>query len=104
MTQADTRNWDMGEQSGLILAGDHKLYVGIAGPDRKANEPIIVLMQGFGCIIEEWAAVRRLVVPFARFLWYDRSGMGKSEGAPEQPKVTTAVDVAKQLDFLLKVT
>jgi pimeloyl-ACP methyl ester carboxylesterase len=58
-------------------------------------------MQGLGSTIDEWVAVRRLVLPFARWLNYDRSGMGRSESPPKAPEAITAVSVATELDTLL---
>jgi pimeloyl-ACP methyl ester carboxylesterase len=102
MVQASSQDWDKGEKSGLVSVGNHKLYVSVAGPDRKKDEPVIVLMQGLGATITEWVVVRRLVTPFARFLCYDRSGMGKSECYPEAPEAITAVAIAHELNTLLK--
>lgn len=102
MVEEPNQKWDEGEKSGLVSIGDHSLYVAVAGPDRKQNEPVVILMQGLGSTINEWVGVRRLVTPFARFLCYDRSGMGKSESYPNPPKAITSVAVAQELDTLLK--
>jgi hypothetical protein len=61
-------DWDIGDKSSMVSIGTHKLYLSASGPDRKFGEPIIVLMQGLGSTIDEWVAVRRLVLPFARWL------------------------------------
>lgn len=102
MVQQSEADWDRGEKSGLVSIGSHRLYMAVAGPDRREGEPIVVLMQGTGSIIDEWVAVRRLVQPFARFLWYDRSGLGKSESPPNPPDAISAVSVATDLDTLLR--
>jgi pimeloyl-ACP methyl ester carboxylesterase len=102
MAQEFKQDWDRGDKSALVSIGTHKLFLGISGPNREPNEPIVVLMQGLGSTIDEWVAVRPLVTPFARFLWYDRSGMGKSESPPEAVEAISAVSVANELDTLLK--
>ena len=62
----------------------------------------MVLMPGLGSTILEWASVRQLVTPFARWLEYDRSGWGRSESPPEAPKIIHAADVAREFNTLLK--
>ena len=53
-------------------------------------------------------AVRKLVLPFARWLNYDRSGMGGggrregNEGPDQTPPIISAASVAVELDILLK--
>jgi pimeloyl-ACP methyl ester carboxylesterase len=59
-------------------------------------------MQGIGSTIDDWVAVRKLVLPFARWLNYDRSGMGRSEGPDQTPPSISAASVAAELDILLK--
>ena len=39
---------------------------------------------------------------FARWVEYDRSGLGRSESPPEPPEAISAVSVAAELDALLK--
>jgi pimeloyl-ACP methyl ester carboxylesterase len=95
-------DWDKGDKSGLVSIGSHKLYLSVSGPDRKPGQPIAILMQGLGSTIDEWVAVRELVLPFARWLNYDRSGMGKSEGPGQTPPSISAASVAAELDVLLK--
>jgi pimeloyl-ACP methyl ester carboxylesterase len=95
-------DWNTGRKSGLVSIGAHKLYLSAAGPDRKPGEPIVLLMQGLGSTIAEWVAVKRLVTSFARWVNYDRSGLGKSESPPEPPDAITAESVATELDVLLK--
>jgi pimeloyl-ACP methyl ester carboxylesterase len=99
-----SQDWDRGEKSGLVSIGTHSLYIAVSGPDRREGEPIVVLMIGLGSTIDEWVAVRRLVQPFSRFLWYDRSGLGKSESPLNPPAAISAVSVATELDTLLKNT
>ena len=86
----------------MTSIGTHKLYLSASGPDREPGQPLILLMPGLGSIIAEWVCVRRLVTPFARWLEYDRSGLGLSESPPDPPKATCAVDVARELDLLLR--
>ncbi|KAJ5647870.1 hypothetical protein N7490_004242 [Penicillium lividum] len=95
-------DWDKGDKDGLVSIGSHNLYLSVSGPDRKPGEPIVVLMQGLGSTIDEWVAVRKLVIPFARWLNYDRSGMGRSEGPDQTPSSISAASVAAELDILLK--
>ncbi|KFY93222.1 hypothetical protein V500_03835 [Pseudogymnoascus sp. VKM F-4518 (FW-2643)] len=104
MAQESSQEWNIGEKSGLVSIGSHCLYMAVSGPDRQEGELIVVLMTGLGSTIDEWVAVRRLVEPFSRFLCYDRSGLGKSEGPPTTPKAISAVSVATELDTLLKNT
>lgn len=58
-------------------------------------------MQGVGSTVDVWAAVRNLMVPFARWLNYDRSGMGRSEGVDQTPPTISAASVAAELETLL---
>lgn len=101
MTQND-KEWDRGDRSTLISIGNHSLYLQVSRRDRIHNEPIVVLMTGSGSNIDEWVAVRRLVEPFARFLWYDRSGLGRSDTPPILPDAISATSIAADLDSLLK--
>jgi hypothetical protein len=60
-------------------------------------------MSGLGSAVSEWVAVKRLVTPFARWLQYGRrSGLGLSESHPSPLETIAAVDVAQELDTLLK--
>ncbi|KAI2733363.1 hypothetical protein CBS147332_378 [Penicillium roqueforti] len=95
-------DWDKGDNDGLVTVGSHNLYLSVSGPDRKPGEPIVVLMQGLGSTVDEWIAVRKLVVPFARWLNYDRSGLGRSEGPNQTPPSISAASVAADLDTLLR--
>lgn len=95
-------DWDAGEKSAMVSVGTHKLYLSASGPDRKPGEPIVLLMQGMASTIDEWVIVKRLVTPFARWVEYDRSGMGKSEDPIEPREEISAVSVAAELDTLLK--
>jgi pimeloyl-ACP methyl ester carboxylesterase len=60
-------------------------------------------MPGLGSTIAEWVIVKLLVTPFARWLEYDRSGLGRSEAPVEPPEEISAASVAADLDALLKV-
>jgi pimeloyl-ACP methyl ester carboxylesterase len=102
MASTQVEDWNTGDKSAMISIGTHKLYLSVSGPDRKPGEPIIVLMQGLGSTIDEWVVVRRQVMPFARWLNYDRSGSGRSEDNPLKPEAVSAVSVATELDTLLK--
>lgn len=102
MQQASTIDWDKGEKDGLISIGPHKLHLSVSGPDRKPGEPVVILMTGVGSTFDEWVAVRKLVLPFARWLNYDRSGMGRSEGPEQAPDSISAASAAAELDILLR--
>jgi pimeloyl-ACP methyl ester carboxylesterase len=102
MSDPSTIDWDTGDKSAMVSIGTHKLYLSTSGPDRKAGEPIVVLMQGMGSTIDEWVMVKRLVIPRVRWLEYDRSGLGRSEDPPEAPEEISAASVAAELDILLK--
>jgi pimeloyl-ACP methyl ester carboxylesterase len=95
-------NWNAGDKSAMVSIGTHRLYLSISGPDRKSGQPIVILMHGLGSTIDEWLAVKRHVVPFARWLSYDRSGSGQSQSYPENLESISAVQVATELDTLLK--
>ncbi|KUJ20821.1 alpha/beta-hydrolase [Mollisia scopiformis] len=95
-------DWNTGDKSAMLSIGTHKLFLSASGPDRKSGEPVILLMQGLGSTINEWVAVRRLVLPLARWVNYDRSGLGRSEAPPQQPDSISAASVASELDTLLK--
>ncbi|KAJ5145412.1 hypothetical protein N7448_002804 [Penicillium atrosanguineum] len=102
MNQYYGSDWDTGDMEGLVSIGSHKLYLSASGPERLAGEPIVLLMQGLGSTIDEWVAVRKLMLPFARWLNYDRSGMGRSESLAQMPESISAESVAAELDTLLK--
>lgn len=102
MHQADVEDWNTGSKSGLVSIGTHRLYIATSGPPRVPGEPIVVLMTGHSSTIDEWVAVRLLMMPFARFLWYDRSGLGRSESPPITPNAICAVSIAEELDTLLE--
>lgn len=108
MSEPSIIDWNTGDKSAMVSIGTHKhfhkLYMSTSGPDRKPGEPIVVLMTGMGSTMDEWVLVKRLVTPFARWLEYDRSGLGRSEDPVEAPEETTAASVAADLDFLLKIT
>jgi pimeloyl-ACP methyl ester carboxylesterase len=101
MASTPIADWNTGDKSAMVSIGTHKLCLSVSGPDRKPGEPIVVLMHGLGSTIDEWVVVRRKVMPFARWLNYDRSGSGHSEDNPAKPEATGAVAVATELDTLL---
>lgn len=95
-------DWNTGDKSSMVSIETHKLYLSASGRDRQPGEPIVLLMQGMGSTISEWVAVKRLITPFARWVEYDRSGLGRSESPPQAPKAISALSVATELDRLLK--
>lgn len=92
-------DWDTGEKSGHVSIGSHKQWISIHGPDRKAGEPLVIIIPGLANSTTSWAAVRRGIATFARVLQYERSGYGKSDVSPERPTGTT---IAKELGLLLE--
>ncbi|TVY34962.1 Uncharacterized protein LSUB1_G008164 [Lachnellula subtilissima] len=82
-----------------VSIGSHKLWLTVCGPDRKAGEPLVIIIPGLTSSTAGWAAVRRGLLPFTRVLQYERSGYGGSECSPEKPTATT---IAKELDLLLR--
>src|SRR4051812_8390113 len=97
-------NWNTGSPSSLISIGTHSLHLSTSGPPRTPNTPLILLMPGHGSTTTEWSAVKRLITPFARWLEYDRSGLGRSEShpSPPTPYIINATSIAAELDILLR--
>jgi len=91
--------WDTGEKAGHINIGTHKLWLSVHGPDRRIDEPLVIIIPGLGSSSTSWAAVRRGLSPFARVLQYERSGYGESDSSDEMP---SALNIARQLDRLLQ--
>ena len=102
MATEASQDWEHGEKTGLVSIGTHKLYLSVSGPDRKPGEPVVVLMQGLGASLHEWVMVKDRVSKFARFVQYDRTGLGQSESPPVLPEAISAADVASDLDTLLR--
>ncbi|KAI1416415.1 alpha/beta hydrolase [Hypoxylon sp. FL1857] len=92
-------DWDTGEKSGRVSIGSHELWLSVHGPDRKAGEPLVIIIQGLAQSTTGWAAVRRGLTSFARVLQYERSGYGASDVSTEKP---TASTIAKELSLLLR--
>lgn len=94
-----TVDWDTGEKSGQVSIGSHKLWLSLYGPDRKAGEPLVIIIPGLANSTTSWASVRGGIATFARVLQYERSGYGKSDVSPAKPTATT---IAKELSLLLE--
>lgn len=92
-------DWNTGEISRSVSIGSHKLWLSVHGPDRKAGEPLVIIIPGLANSTTSWAAVRRGIATFARVLQYERSGYGKSDVSPGRP---TASTIAKELSLLLQ--
>lgn len=92
-------DWEIGEKSGLVDIGTHKLWLNARGPDRIPGEPAIIIIQGLANSITGWAAVERQLTPLIRVISYDRTGYGQSDTADEPP---TATQIISDLDQLLK--
>jgi pimeloyl-ACP methyl ester carboxylesterase len=102
MSEPSNIDWDTGAKSAMVSIGSHNLYLSASGHDRKPGEPVVLLMQGMTSTIDEWVLVKRLVSPFARWVEYDRSGLGRSEDPVETRDEISAASVAADLDALLK--
>ncbi|TVY45598.1 Uncharacterized protein LOCC1_G006169 [Lachnellula occidentalis] len=91
--------WNIGRKSGPVSIGSHKLWLSVRGPDRKAGQPLVIIIPGLTSSTAGWAAVQRGLLPFTRVLQYERSGYGGSDCSPSKPTATT---IAKELDLLLR--
>ena len=101
MAESSEIDWQSGDKSGLVSIGTHKLFARIAGPTRKAGDPLVVVVTGLGSSIKSWPSVVRGCSRFARILAYDRTGLGKSEKAPSpSPRIGEAI--AEELSALLE--
>ncbi|MCJ1398710.1 hypothetical protein MMC11_001911 [Xylographa trunciseda] len=101
MAESRDDDWQSGDKSGLISIGTHKLFAQIAGPTRKAGDPLVIVVAGLGSSMRQWPAVLRGCSRFARIMGYDRTGLGRSEKAPT-PSPRTGVAIAEELSALLK--
>jgi pimeloyl-ACP methyl ester carboxylesterase len=99
MAKHDTNGWASGARSGPVSIGSHSLFLHVSGPDRKASEPVAIIIQGLATSIKAFAAVRRLLSPFIRTYAYERSGFGQSDTSTAKP---TSITIAAELDLLLK--
>jgi hypothetical protein len=92
-------SWNAGSTSALVNIGTHSLAIHTSGISRKPGEPAVIIIPGLACGRTGWAAVNRLLEPFAHVISYDRSGHGDSEESDEKP---TSIVIAKELDALLR--
>lgn len=92
-------DWNVGERSGRVCIGSHKLWLSTHGPDRKTGEPLTIVIPGLGNSTTGWAAVRRRLTSSTRVLQYERAGYGESGCSLEEP---TSTAIAQELDLLLK--
>ncbi|KAF4617068.1 hypothetical protein G7Y89_g15083 [Cudoniella acicularis] len=92
-------NWNRGARQGAVSIGTHKLALNMSGPDRRAGQPVVLIIHGLTGTMSEWPAARRLISSFTRVVDYDRSGLGLSEEGPDPP---TALTTARELSALLK--
>ncbi|MCJ1289088.1 hypothetical protein MMC34_000620 [Xylographa carneopallida] len=100
MAEPSEIDWQSGDKSGLVSIGTHKLFAKIAGPPRKAGDPLVVVVTGHGSSISSWPSVLRSCSRFARIIAYDRTGLGKSE-KPPSPSPRTGEAIAEELSTLL---
>jgi pimeloyl-ACP methyl ester carboxylesterase len=99
MAKVSKDKWESGEKSGPVSIGSHTLHLYASGPDRKAEEPVAIIIQGLATSIKAFAAVRRLITPFIRTYSYDRTGFGKSDTSSKKP---TSITIAAELNLLLQ--
>ncbi|KAH6675758.1 Alpha/Beta hydrolase protein [Halenospora varia] len=87
--------------STLVNIGTHSLCLYSTGPTPHPDPetPAVLLMSGLACSNIGWAAVIRLLSPFAHVYSYDRSGYGSSEPSPLPP---SAENIALELDLLIQ--
>jgi pimeloyl-ACP methyl ester carboxylesterase len=97
-------------KSALVPIGTHSLFLSVSGPPRLPSPhpphslpPIILISPGSGETTTSYPPLSRLLTPFVRHLTYDRSGLGRSEDAPN-PTSTSAVQSAVELSKLLEAT
>lgn len=83
----------------MISIGTHCLHITIAGPPRKSQDTLVIILAGAGDVASSYTALSPLVSRSNRILLYDRSGLGRSEPSPTR---CTAVNAAKELHSLLE--
>lgn len=89
MANHPMNEWASGDKSGPVSIGSHNLFLHVSRPDRKANEPVVIIVQGLATSIKAFSAVRRLLTPFIRTYAYERSGYGQSDISSTKPTSTT---------------
>ncbi len=75
----------------MVSIGTYSIALNVSGPDRLAEQPVVLIMHGLGGTMSEWPAARRCISSFTRVLDYDRSGLRLSEEGSDQPTALTAV-------------
>lgn len=76
-------DWNSGEHSGLISAGNHRLFISVSGPDRASGQPVVVIMHGVTSTMSEWPVVGRMISSLVRTVDYERAGFGAQRRVPE---------------------
>jgi pimeloyl-ACP methyl ester carboxylesterase len=99
MTDQSSNDWNSGSHSGLLSIGTHSLFLTASGLLRSGGAPAVIIEAGAGDHDLSWAAVVRLISPFARCYSYDRAGLGRSEDSPSE---RTAEVIAGELSLLLR--
>jgi len=51
MAPEKIQDWNVGDKAGLISIGTHRLHLSVSGPERKAGEPIVIVIVGCGASI-----------------------------------------------------
>lgn len=97
----DLTGYNIGNKSGNISVGCHRLAIQIEGPPRKLREPIVILLKSIGSTDEDWLKVKQKVTPFARWMQYDRSGIGESEKHRLIPHEISSLTTAMELSAML---
>lgn len=92
-------DWNSGEHSDLVSVGNHRLFLSVSGPDRKPEQPVVVIMHGVTSTMAEWPVARRMISSLVRTVDYERAGFGLSDESPNPP---SAVNIARELAAVLK--
>ena len=98
-----SKDWSIGDTSGLVSIGTHSLHLRAVGPARSPGTPAVILISGLGDASVSWSAVIRHISSFARVYAYDRTGLGNSE-LPEDftSDAKTFANMASELRLLLE--
>ena len=82
---------------GLLSIGSHRLFLEVRGIVRTPGEPLVIFLVGAGDVAASYRAVERLISPVTSLVFYDRSGLGRSDDGPRPPSAATAAEELHQL-------